>query len=332
MGGDMMFILAAAAAFFAIGGVGWVVVGAAGDSKANKRMACAVGGEARRGGGHKKSAAMDQTAQRRKQIQETLKDMEERHKEVRNRSLSLRARIQQAGLTWSPGMFWGISVACGLTLFLIAFITGNGLPVSGALGAVGVLGLPRWYLGFRCKGRQKKFSNEFANALDVIVRGVKSGLPLNECLKIIARESPDPVGGEFEHLCEGIAVGVSLEDGLSRMYERMPLAELNFFRTVLVIQQKTGGNLAEALSNLSTVLRSRKLMREKIAALSSEAKASALIIGSLPPGVMGIVYATTPSYMGAMFTHPTGQLMLLGGLTWMAIGILTMRSMINFKI
>jgi len=331
MGGDMMFILAAAAAFMAIAGVGWVVVGAAGDNKANKRMARAVGGSAK-SDGRRQSAAMDQTAQRRKQIQESLKDMEERQKEVRKRSLSLRARIQQAGLTWSPGMFWGISVACGLTLFLVAFITGNGLPVAGALGAVGVLGLPRWYLGFRCKGRQKKFSGEFANALDVIVRGVKSGLPLNECLKIIARESPDPVGGEFEELVEGIAVGVSLEDGLSRMFERMPLAELNFFRTVLVIQQKTGGNLAEALSNLSAVLRSRKLMREKISALSSEAKASALIIGSLPPGVMGIVYVTTPSYMATMFTHPTGQLMLLGGLTWMGLGILTMRSMINFKI
>ena len=235
-------------------------------------------------------------------------------------------------MEFSPTAFWIGSLVSALVMAAIAFFTGQSLLVVGGATIVGGLGLPRWWLGFLRGSRQKKFTQEFANSLDVIVRGVKSGLPLNECLKIIAAESPDPVGSEFKQLCDGIAMGVSLEENLNRMCDRMPLAELNFFRTVLIIQQKTGGNLAETLGNLSVVLRSRKLMREKISALSSEAKSSAAIIGSLPPGVLGIVYATTPSYMNLMFTHPTGQLMLLGGATWMFMGIMVMRGMINFKI
>jgi tight adherence protein B len=328
---DMAFMLAAAAAFVAVGGVGWVVVGAAGDAQSKKRVNRAVSsGGLQRGKRH--TSALDQAAQRKKQVQESLKDLEQRQRDQRKKTLTIKARIQQAGMSFTPTTFWLVSAGLGLAALAVAFLTGQNLIVVGMSGLIGGLGLPRWWLGFLCGRRQKKFTAEFANALDVITRGVKSGLPLNECLKIIARESPEPIRGEFEKLVEGISVGVSLSDGLDRMCERMPLPELNFFRTVLVIQQKTGGNLAETLSNLSTVLRSRKMMREKISALSSEAKSSAAIIGSLPPGVLGIVYATTPDYMGQMFTHPTGQLMLLGGATWMFIGIMVMRGMINFKI
>ena len=331
MNNDFLFLLAAAAAFVAVGGVGWVAVGAMGDAQAKRRVNRAVGtsnaNRAKRGNG-----AQDQAAQRRKQIADSLKDIEQKQKDQRAKSISLKARIQQAGMDFSPTAFWIGSLVAALVMAAIAFLTGQSLLVVGGATIVGGLGLPRWWLGFLRGGRQKKFTQEFANSLDVIVRGVKSGLPLNECLKIIASESPDPVGSEFKLLVDGIAMGVSLEDNLNRMCERMPLAELNFFRTVLIIQQKTGGNLAETLGNLSIVLRSRKLMREKISALSSEAKSSAAIIGSLPPGVLGIVYATTPSYMNLMFTHPTGQLMLLGGATWMFMGIMVMRGMINFKI
>ena len=169
-----------------------------------------------------------------------------------------------------------------------------------ALGAalVAGLGLPRWVLGFLGKKRMKKFSLEFPNAVDVIVRGIKSGLPVHECFKIIARESPAPLGPEFQKLVEGLGVGMTLEQSLDRMYGRMPTSELRFFTIVIAIQQKTGGNLAEALGNLSTVLRSRRLMAEKIKALSSEAIASAGIIGSLPPVVMALVSLTAPAYMG----------------------------------
>lgn len=330
MSPDVMFILAAAAAFFAIGGVGWVAVGAMGDAQSKKRVDRAVGGRMARVRGA--AAPTDQAAQRRKQVQDSLKEMEQRQKDQRKKTVTLKARIQQAGMSFQPSLFWIVSAGLALAGFAIALITGQSLIVSGGIALVSGLGMPRWWLGFLAGRRRKKFTGEFANALDVIVRGIKSGLPLNDCLKIIATESPEPIAGEFQQLVEGIAVGVSIEDGLNRMCERMPLPELNFFRTVLVIQQKTGGNLAEALGNLSVVLRSRKLMREKIGALSSEAKSSAGIIGSLPPFVLIVVYTTTPDYMGAMFTHPTGQLMLLGSVTWMAIGIFVMRGMINFKI
>jgi len=330
MNSDFAFMLAAVAAFVAVGGVGWVVAGAMGDNQSKQRVNRAVGGGLQRG--RRQTAALDQGAQRRKQIQESLKQMEERQKNRRKKTLSLKARIQQAGMEFEESAFWIGSLIAAVLGAGIAFLTGQSLLVVGGAAIIMGLGLPRWWLGFLRAGRQKKFTQEFANALDVIVRGIKSGLPLNECLKIIAEESPDPVGSEFQFLVEGIAVGVTLEDGLDKMCQRMPLSELNFFRTVLVIQQKTGGNLAETLSNLATVLRARKMMREKISALSSEAKSSAGIIGSLPPGVLGIVYATTPEYMNEMFVHPTGQLMLLGGATWMFIGIMVMRGMINFKI
>jgi len=219
----------------------------------------------------------------------------------------------------------------GVAAAIAAFIGRMNILIVLSAGFVAGLGLPRWVVGFLVSRRQKQFTGNFADAIDIVVRGVKSGLPLNECLKIIARESPEPVRTEFAKLNEGIAVGVDLDEGMRRMTQRMPVAELNFFAIVLVIQAKAGGNLAEALGNLSAVLRARKLMGEKIQALSSEAKASAMIIGALPPLVLCIVMVVAPSYMSLMFTHPLGQLMLLGGLFWMAIGIFVMRGMINFK-
>jgi len=331
MGGiDLTLLAAAFAAFIAVAGVGWVAVGAMGDGrKASRRRAIAVGNSISRG--KRQTSALDQTAQRRRQVQESLKDIEEKQKSARKKAVTLKSKIEQAGYTFKPTAFWIGSGVLAVIAFALALITGQSLLVSAGIMIAAGLGVPRWYLGMKVSGRQKKFTGEFANALDIIVRGVKSGLPLNECLKVIARESPDPVGSEFGKLVEAQSVGVSLEDGVKKMVERMPLPELNFFATVLTIQQKTGGNLAEALGNLSAVLRARKMMREKIGALSSEAKASSMIIGSLPPGVLAIVYFTTPSYMTPMFTEPKGQLMLLGGGLWMGLGILMMRGMINFK-
>ncbi|WP_420430944.1 type II secretion system F family protein [Hyphobacterium sp.] len=328
MTGQLPLLFAAFAAFIAVGGIGWVVAGTLDDSQKAARRKAVM---ATSGNRKPRAQAVDQTQQRRKQVAESLKEIEDKQKSAKKKSLTLRSRIEQAGYRFSVKTFWIASVILGVAGFAGAFITGQSLLVSvGAAISTG-LGLPRWYLGMRRSGRQKKFTAEFANALDIIVRGIKSGLPLNECIKVIARESPDPVGSEFQKLVEAQAVGVSLEEGTKRMVERMPLPELSFFSTVLTIQSKTGGNLAEALGNLSGVLRSRKMMREKIGALSSEAKASAMIIGALPPGVLALVYFTTPSYMTAMFVEPKGQLMLLGGGIWMGLGILMMRGMINFK-
>lgn len=327
---DIAFIAAAVCAFIAVAGVGFVLT-PSGEPKTKKtRMQAAVGAPAkarpRRG-----ASAQDNQAAKRKQIQDSLKEIEDRQKAERKKSLTLRARIEQAGLTWSPAKFWIISVVLGVLASFTVFLTGLHVLLAVAAGVVAGLGLPRWLLGMMKARRLKKFTANFADALDVIVRGIKSGLPLNECLKIIAREGEAPVKQEFEILTEGIAVGVDADEGLRRMLRRVPLSELAFFSIVLAIQGKTGGNLAEALNNLSAVLRARKMMREKVGALSSEAKASAMIIGALPPGVGVMVSIISPDYMTPMFTTSLGQMMLIGGGLWMLMGILVMRGMINFK-
>lgn len=325
---DLSFIIAAIAAFVAVAGVGIAFTGG-GNKRQAQRVQIAVGAPLQVG--KRQTSALDQTAQKKRQVQETLKDLEERQKAARKRAVTLRAKLEQAGVSWTPQHFWIASAVIGVVAALAAFVGGMNILIVLSAGFVAGLGLPRWIVGFLVARRQKQFVNNFADAIDIVVRGVKSGLPLNECLKIIARESPEPVRTEFAKLNENIAVGVDLDEGMRRMTQRMPVAELNFFAIVLVIQAKTGGNLAEALGNLSTVLRARRLMGEKIQALSSEAKASAMIIGALPPLVLCIVMVVAPDYMSLMFTRPLGQLMLLGGMIWMAIGIFVMRGMINFK-
>ncbi len=332
MSGQIMVILVAILAFTSVAGIGWAFSGGEGDAQ-KKRMKRVSGVDTTRVvKGKRNVSALDQSQARRKQVQETLKDLEDKQKKQKKRSLSIKNRLRQAGLGISPLAFWMISLALGAGVFLFVLLQSQNLVVSAAIGFTMALGAPRWAIGFLSQRRKKKFSKEFVGAIDIIVRGVKTGLPLNECLKIIAREVSDPVGEEFRRLVENNAVGVSLEDGLMRMHERMPLPELNFFAIVLMIQQKTGGNLAETLNNLSTVLRARKMMREKISAMSSEAKASALIIGSLPPLLLLIVNFTSPDYMQLMFTETLGRVMLAGSAFWMGTGILMMRKMINFKI
>jgi tight adherence protein B len=275
---------------------------------------------------------VDPDTERKKKIIGGIKDLQARENQMRKARLSISARIEHAGLVLPEQTFWIASIALAVVGVIVMLIIGQPLYYAAAAAVVMGLGLPRWILGFLIGARQKKFTAEFANAIDVIVRGVKSGLPLNECLKIIAREAPEPLSGEFRRLCDSVSMGVPLEQGLTRLFERMPLPEVSFFAIVLSIQLKAGGNLSEALNNLSVVLRSRKLMREKINALSSEAKASAGIIGALPICVCGIVYVTSPAYMGLLFSDPTGHLGLLAGVVMMTMGVLVMRQMINFDV
>ena len=250
---------------------------------------------------------------------------------ARNRP-TLRRRLEQAGFNdASPRNFWIVSGGLGLVAALISFLTGQSMLVTALAAFVAGLGLPRWFLNFLFARRKKRFTREFAGAIDVIVRSVRSGLPTNEALRIVARETPDPVGSEFTRLVDGLKVGVTLEQGLKKMHENMPTAEVGFFGIVMTIQAKSGGNLSEALSNLAFVLRDRKRLEGKIKAMSSEAKASAMIIGSLPPGVTCIVWLTTPAYINLLFTEKAGNLLLAGCLLWMSMGIFVMRKMINFK-
>jgi tight adherence protein B len=269
---------------------------------------------------------------KRKNVQALLKEIESKQAE-KKRSLTTRQRLEQAGFAnATPRMFWIASASVGAVAALLCLASGQTLIVT-ALAAFTVgFGLPRWVLSFLKSRREKKFTAEFANAIDVIVRSVRSGLPTNEALRIVAREVPDPVGNEFNKLCEGLKVGVTLEQGVKKMFDSMPTAEVNFFGIVMTIQQKSGGNLSEALGNLSGVLRDRKRLSGKIKAMSSEAKASAMIIGSLPPGVMFIVYLSTPAYIELLFTEHMGNLMLAFCVFWMGMGIAVMRKMINFKI
>jgi tight adherence protein B len=232
--------------------------------------------------------------------------------------------------SWTPQKFWIASGIMGAVGFVLAFFVG-GSPLGAVVMAFGTgLGLPRWVLGFLKKRREKKFLKALPDAVDVIVRGIKAGLPLFESIKVVAADSPEPLRSEFSAIIETQTIGMPLGDACARLYERMPLPEANFFGIVVAIQQKSGGNLSEALGNLSKVLRDRKKMAEKIQAMSMEAKASAGIIGSLPPIVMLLVYISTPDYIALLWTHHIGQFMLVCCVTWMTIGILVMKKMINF--
>ena len=320
----MTLVLTVMLVVLALGGAGFAFAGNTGASK--KRMAAVSGSAATVAVGRGSS----ENAQRRKNVSALLKDLEKQQAEQKKR-VSLRRRLEWAGLTIEPRTYWGLSGLAALAAVLICLLTHQSILPTLLVAVPAGLGLPRWVLNFLKNRREKAFTSEFANAIDVIVRSVKSGLPTNEALKIVAREIPEPVAGEFHKLTEGLKVGVTLEQGLKKMFENMPTAEVSFFAIVMTIQQKSGGNLSEALSNLAFVLRDRKRLQGKIRAMSSEAKASAMIIGSLPPVVMGLVYMTSPQYISLLFSERMGNIMLTGCVVWMSIGILVMRKMISFK-
>ena len=327
----MMVVLVAVLGFIVIAGLGFVFVGtgsAGPGAKAMKRAQSIASGGPASSRVKAARAASNTPELRRKQLMKSLKEQERQQKK---QSASLQSKLLQAGLSASAKQFWIVSgVLAAIVLLVMLVLRQNPFLALGLAFGAG-MGLPRWIVGFLAKRRMKKFTEAFSDAIDIIVRGIKSGLPVHDCLKIIGRECPEPLAGEFRRLVDNIGIGMTVEQALEKMYERMPTSELRFFTIVLSIQAKTGGNLAEALGNLSQVLRARKLMREKIKALSSEAIASSFIIGSLPPGVVILITVTTPSYMKVMFTDPRGHMMLLGAAFWMSLGIWVMRKMINFK-
>ena len=217
----------------------------------------------------------------------------------------------------------------GVVVFAMSMITVGLYPAIG-FGFASAFGLPFWMLGFLKKRREAKFLHNFPDAVDVITRGIKAGLPLLDSLKMIASEGQEPLKSEFRAILDTQTVGIPLGDACAKLYERMPVPEANFFGIVIAIQQKAGGNLSEALGNLSKVLRDRKKMKAKIQAMSMEAKASAMIIGALPPAVMALVFITSPDYISLLWTHPMGQMMMVASGMWMSMGCLVMKKMINF--
>ncbi|TIV67297.1 MAG: type II secretion system F family protein [Mesorhizobium sp.] len=275
-----------------------------------------------------------EAVKRRKSLQDTLKQLDEKQK-TNDRNLKkppLKVQIRQAGMQVPIERFYMYSAVCGIVLMGLLFFVGAPLwALPGAL-LVGGLGLPRWFVSFRRTRRVKAFLGEFPNALDIIVRAVKSGLPLNDAIRLIANESPEPVRSEFRRIVDSQQMGMSVPDAAMRMSETMPCSEAGFFGIVIQIQSQAGGNLSEALGNLSRVLRDRKKMKAKVQALSMEAKASAVIIGALPFVVAFLVYLSSPTYIMPLFTTSVGNLILGCAGVWMSIGILVMRKMMNFEV
>ncbi|KQO76974.1 type II secretion system F family protein [Rhizobium sp. Leaf262] len=277
---------------------------------------------------------VQELSKRRKSVQDTLKDLEKKQNEKSKdrRDATVRGKLVQAGLSISIQKFYLMGTGLGLAMFLVALLYGAHIFLALGIGFVGALGLPRWILNFLVKRRQNKFLEEFPNALDVMYRSIKSGLPLNDSVRLIASDGQEPVKTEFQRVVEAQQVGMTIPEGINRMMLTMPLPEVNFFGTVITIQAQAGGNLSEALANLSKVLRERKKMKAKVSALSMEAKASAVIIGALPFIVATLVYLTSPDYIMVLFTDPRGHLVLGASAIWMSIGIVVMRQMINFDI
>ena len=293
-----------------------------GDSRAKKRQAALQKGVAAKA----KDVGIDKGA-RRKQLADSLKELEQK---TTKRKISLQTKIQQAGLAITARQFMIYSGGCGLVLAVLVYALTKSIYVAPPAAIVGAFGLPNFVLGRMRKRRISKFINEFPNAMDVIVRGVKAGLPLGDCLRIVATEAAEPVRSEFRLIVESQAIGLSLGEAVDRIAERVPVTESNFFSIVINIQAKAGGNLSEALGNLSRVLRERKKMKGKIAAMSMEAKASAAIIGLIPFIVTILLYFSSPQYVSLLWTTTHGRIIACIGLVWMAIGTAMMKRMISF--
>ncbi|KAB2877309.1 MAG: type II secretion system F family protein [Pseudorhodoplanes sp.] len=317
-----LFFLAAVS----IGGVAWVFLLPilSGEKKMEQRKASVARNEpvaARVARGHQRS--------RREQVEASLKEIEARQK--KNQKPSLPVRIAQAGLSWSQRQFFLTAAGLGIAVFSLVFGLGLGLLPALGLGFAASFGLPFWTLGFLKRRREARFLHNFPDAVDVIVRGIKAGLPLLDSLKMVASEGQEPLKSEFRAIIETQTIGMPIGEACGKLYERMPVPEANFFGIVIAIQQKAGGNLSEALGNLSKVLRDRKRMNAKIQAMSMEAKASAVIIGILPLAVMFLVWITSPDYIQLLWTHSLGQMMLAACAAWMFLGCIVMKKMINFN-
>jgi tight adherence protein B len=276
--------------------------------------------------------ALRLASDRSKQIKTKLRETGHAGMMRGNRMVELRLRIERAGMSTSLHAFYAISALCALAGAAIYLLLGFSLWALPSVLATMGIGLPRFFLSRKAKRRQAKFTKSFADAIDVMVRGIRSGLPVGECLNIIARESPEPLATEFTLLIEGQRLGMTLKQALERACRRMPTADMKFFAVVLNLQQQTGGNLGETLAGLSSLLRGRKKMTDKIRAMSSEARMTASIIGVLPFLISLVIYAINPGYMQLLWTDPMGNVILYGGVLWMSIGIFIMKQMISFEI
>ena len=312
-------ILAAGCVIVACGGLAFAFV--SGDSRAGKRRAALKKSEA------KSSADATDKAAKKKQMLENIKDLEKRSKRVRP---NLQARIEQAGLSISSRQFMTLFAAVAVALGGLTYLKSESPLLAGLVAAISALGLPNLVLSRLRKRRINKFIAIFPNALDIVVRGVKAGLPLADTLRIIANESPEPVRSEFRKIVEAQTLGLPLPEAVEKMARRVPVSETNFFSIVIGIQAKAGGNLSEAIGNLSRTLRERKKMKGKINAMAMEAKASSVIIGGVPFIVTGLLYLSSPKYISLLWTTQHGRIVAAIAIFWMSIGVAMMKKMVSF--
>ena len=245
---------------------------------------------------------------------------------------ALAMRLHRTGMNWSLTQYLYVSLGIAFAIMAVVYIQTGAAVLALGIGVLIGGGIPHMVVNQFIKRRTNKFTVKFPDAIELLVRGLRSGLPVTETLGVVATEIPGPVGEEFKQVTERIKIGRTMEDALQETADRLAMPEFNFFVITLAIQRETGGNLAETLANLSDVLRKRAQMKLKIRAMSSESKASAYIVGSLPFIVFTLVYWMNPGYLGGFFTDDRLIILGLGGLTWMGIGAFIMAKMVSFEI
>lgn len=324
----LVAILFAVLAIIAVGAAGFALVPSAlGNSRADKRLK-AYQGDIR---ASRRELDVNRTRDaRRKSVQQALKAQTD---ELNARKLvTLPDLIFQAGMTISPGAFIRNSCIFGGGLFVVLLITQVPYYFAAIFAVAGAYLLPRFYVKRRRKKYQNQFLDELPNAVEAIVRGVKTGLPLNDSMRVVAKDTKEPVKSEFGRVLDQQSFGFSMTESVAILLDRVPLPEVNFFVVVISVQQQAGGNLSEALGNLARVLRNRKKMKQKVAAMSSEAKASAGIIGSLPVFVSIMVSLISPEYLSPLISTPIGNIWLGVAALMMCMGAFVMNRMIQFEI
>ncbi|SDD85592.1 type II secretion system F family protein [Kordiimonas lacus] len=252
--------------------------------------------------------------------------------EMLPRQDQIQKRLAQAGLEIQLSKYAAVSFGIAVISAGVFMVMGFGWVLGAALGIILGFGLPHMWVSGRINKRKERFTKQFPEAMDLMVRGLKSGLPVNECIANVAKEMSAPTGVEFQKITDAMRLGKQLEEALWETADRLDTPDFKFFVISLVVQRETGGNLGETLGNLANILRSRQAMKLKVRALSSEAKASAWIVGALPFIMLGAILAINYDYGIILFTHPKAIMAGLGGLLWMSLGIFIMSRMIKFEV
>ncbi|MGX7896708.1 type II secretion system F family protein [Tsuneonella sp. HG222] len=249
-----------------------------------------------------------------------------------SRAQALSLRLERTGKPWTLQQYLYVSAGIGLLVTLLVYLKTSAPLMALGIGVLVGAGLPHMAVSHFIKKRLNAFNAKFPDGIELLVRGLRSGLPVTETLAVVAQEIPGPVGSEFKGVVERIKIGRTMEESLQETADRLGTAEFQFFVITLAIQRETGGNLAETLSNLADVLRKRSQMKLKIRAMSSESKASAYIVGSLPFIVFGLISWINPKYVAGFFSDDRLIATGLGGMVWMSIGAFIMAKMVSFEI